>query len=557
VSGTARRPRVAVLAALAAVQAALLPALGLPMFFRNEAAWHYLLWQKTPFLALFRDFLTSRSKMSNAVASRPLVRALEWIQVRVFGLHASAYVVFNGVVFVGFALALFGLASQLTGRGGAVLAVLLLVGCFQIVFYPVLNAIHGLQYPLEMALCTASLWAFATAFGGARRWFAPAIVLALLASTCHAATAIVVPLAVAALAATAPSLSPRRRVQVAVLSPLAVGLAFLIERGGSPGGITSQPDMAAKVRFAWAQLGVLGALLTKLPTGPALCWAFAFDALSPLAALRARPTALALAALGAAAPMWLAARAAPAAGVVGLCALILVSVRQRRAFVFLAVWAFAGVVLFLATPESNASYMRHLAVPCVLLMADAYRRMLLEHPSVRPRLVRRPLLVEWAAAAATLALVSGTVLALRVPVPGLSSKLEQVRYVSDLSLGFRDVLVTALQQVPPHGTLQFLRGRSRAEEMQSLYGADYFARLQPAKEEHYGQFVELLGRPDVRVRLVPLDSVGVATASPLVAVNAWEVEHVLQARAASAAATAPRTVTHGRARAAIFPPLSP
>jgi hypothetical protein len=548
------RGRAVRLAVLAAVQAAILPALGVPMFFRNEAAGHFLLWQRMGFFDLFRDFLTSRSMMSNAVASRPLVRALEWIQVRVFGLASTWYIVFNGAVFVGFAVALFALAWRLSGPRGAVLAVLLLMSCFLLAFYPVLNAIHGLQYPLEMALCTASLLAFHTAFAGSRRWFAPAVLLALSAFTCHAASAIVVPLAVAAMATTAPGLSRRARITVAALSPLGVGLTFAIERGGVPGGLMDQPDLGAKIAFAIAQLRVLGEQVTKLPTGPALAWAFVYEALAGIASVRAQaaPARAAVGALVLAVPLWLVWRMAPAAGVVVTMLLIVVSAWRRPAHAFLAVWAAAGVLLFLATPESNASYARHFAVPCVLLMADIYRRMLLDPLAARLRLARRPAALEWGAAAVTAVLVAVAAAASRWPIPVVSAKVEQLRYVADLSLVFRDGLHTALERVPPHGTLVVLSDWSRADELQSLYGADYFTRLRPAKNKHYAEFVQLVGRPDVGVVLVALDSLAAAPAAPVLAVNAWEIEAIASRRPAGAGPAV--VLARQRARAGVFPP---
>jgi hypothetical protein len=106
----------------------------------------------------------------------------------------------------------------------------------------------------------------------------------------------------------------------------------------------------------------------------------------------------------------------------------------------------------------------------------------------------------------------------------LSSKLEQVRYVGDLGINFREALRAALAEVPPNGALGFFDGRSRDEEMSSFYGDDYFARLQPAKAEHYDDFTALAGRPDVRVVLVDPDAGPLPEAIPLLAVNAWEVE---------------------------------
>lgn len=540
-----RTPRTRWLLAAAAVQAAVLPALGLPMFFRNEAGWHYLLWKEMPFLDLFRDFLTSRSSMSNAVASRPLVRALEWAQVHAFGLHASWYVVVNGLLFVLFALALFRLAWRLFGAGAAVLSVLLLMGTSQLVFYPVLNAIHGLQYPLEMALCTASLLVFSRVFAGETHRWPAGVLLAVAAFVSHAASAVVIPLCVAVMAWTSPALPPRTRRTIALLSPLAVSLVFALERAGIPGGLASQPGLAAKLEFAAAQLRVFGQQTSKLPGGLALLGAIALLLSEPLPALRNRTLlrvggSLALAAVG-----WFLWRHAPLWGTLAMGAGLAAAVVRRRDCWFLAVWAALGVGFFVSTPEGNASYTRHFAVPAVLLMAAAFQRAFLAGEWVT-RVRGRLTMLEWASIGSTAALIGITWTASVARVPMLSDKLEQVRYVRDLSLGFRAVLIDALAQVPQGGSMVFLRGPSRAEELESLYGAEYFARLQPAKSTHYAAFVALMGRPDVTVHVVAPDSLATRPGTVGVAVNPWEIEHL------GPDATAVRVLSRGRARGAVF-----
>jgi hypothetical protein len=518
-----RAPRLALLRALAVVQAAVLPALGVPMYFRNEAGWHYLLWQRTRFLDLFDGFLGPRSSMSNAVLSRPLVRILEWSQVRLFGPHATWYVVFNGGLFVGFALVLFQFALALFGASTAVLTVLLLMGGYQIVFYPVLNAIHGLQYPLEMLLCTAALLLFTRAFSGEPRRAIPAVFLSLLACVSHAASAVVIPLCVAALALGSRGPGRRHRIPIALLSPLGIALVFALERSGVPGGLASQPDVAAQLGFALRQTAELGKLILRPPGGPLLVLGVMLAA----AAATSRPrVGVHVAAAAAAAFLWWVLRTLPLVAVPLLLVLAAAAVARIPARWFVVVWAGAGALLYIATPEVNASYARHFVVPLIVIAAEGCRVLLAlcrSLPGFLQRLVVR-LTVERAAAAATCTLVAMLAVATQARIPGLSSKLEQVRYVGDLGINFREALRAALAEVPPNGALGFFGGRSRDEEMSSFYGDDYFARLQPAKAEHYDDFTALAGRPDVRVVLVDPEAGPLPAAIPLLAVNAWEVE---------------------------------
>jgi len=545
-AGAARAPRMRLLRGLVAVQGAVLPALGIPMFFRNEAGWHYLLWQRTRFLDLFDGFLGPQSSMSNAVVSRPLVRVLEWIQVRLFGLHSTRYVVFNGALFIGFVLVLFQLALELCGAATAVIAVLLLMGGFQIVFYPVLNAIHGLQYPLEMLLCTASLLLFARAFAGRSRQAIPAVVLALLACVSHAASAVVIPLAVAAMSLGSRGPGRRHRLAIALASPLGVLLVFALERSGVPGGLASQPDLAAKIAFALRQTTVLGTLLVRPPGGPLLVVGMA---LAAAVALRRNSTAVTLATFFGAAACWFLLRRMPLIVPPLLLAAGAIAVVRKPSLWFVVVWAAAGALLYVATPEANASYARHFVVPLLLLSAAGIRHLFAVTTS--PGVLRRTVAafdLERAALVATIGLVATLALATQVRIPGLSAKLEQLRYVRDLGINFRDALESALAGVPRDGELGFFSGRSRDDEMRSFYGDDYFARLQPAKAEHYDDFTALLGRPDVRVIEVDPATGPLPAGVPVLAVNPWEAE-----RAHELCGCEPeRRHTRGRARAALY-----
>jgi hypothetical protein len=250
------------------------------------------------------------------------------------------------------------------------------------------------------------------------------------------------------------------------------------------------------------------------------------------------------------------ARSVPGVALCLFLAALAAGALRQRAHWFLAVWAFIGVLLFLATPEKNASYTRHLVVPCVLLAAVSLAQMaamvFAALPAVR-RLVFGRGRLEWLSFAATAAFALLIAAAARFPIPGLASRIQQVRYVGDLGLAFRDVLSSGLRTVPQQGEIAFFAGRSREDEMRSLYGADYFARLQPAKDEHYDDFVAMLGRRDVRVQLVDPESGTPPAGVPLVAVNGWELQ-----RAAELCRTAPLArVQRGRAEAAVFRTPSP
>jgi hypothetical protein len=93
------------------------------------------------------------------------------------------------------------------------------------------------------------------------------------------------------------------------------------------------------------------------------------------------------------------------------------------------------------------------------------------------------------------------------------------------------------------------KGQSRDNEMESLYGEDYFLRLQPSKFPYYEWYFRLFERTVV-VEAVEARAQAARTLSgrTLLAANAWEARE-----AAETFGLAPRAEFHrNRAHAAIF-----
>src|SRR3989442_6130754 len=159
-----------------------------------------------------------------------------------------------------------------------------------------------------------------------------------------------------------------------------MGIACALERQGVQGGLVEQHGTAARLLFARDQLAALGALVLKPPAGPLLLWTMLFAALSSLAGARAalRRIPLSVASLALALPLYFAAHRLPLAGLLLLLALLGLGVLRQPRLWFVGVWAYVGVGIFVATPEKNASYFRHFAVPTARLVAGAFEAMLVE-----------------------------------------------------------------------------------------------------------------------------------------------------------------------------------
>lgn len=551
------------------LQAAILPLLGIPIWFRNEAPYHYVYCREIGFLDSWRTYTPA--------ISRPVVRVVEWLECYTFGTNADLYVLFNGLLFVLFALVMARLTATLFGRLAAWLSVLILLGAWSLVFYPLYNALHGVEYPLELLLATGAVLLLHTGLAGDARRFAAGIFLGALAALTHSMSlAILPPVLVAALIFASPArtrlLGPRGRLAVLLLAPCALLLMPIVQRSGAPGGLFAQGGLGGSIRFALGQAAALDAQAMRAPAGPLLLWGAFFLALGGRAARPAGSPArgagpdvvaalpprriLALAGLSLAAALVLTAIGPGVPGArlaILLAALAAAAVRDRR-HAFLAVWAFAGAGLFLLTTERNASYYRHLAVPTAVMLGGAFAAMLDAAAGALPvaPALRRAIILPRAALATAVLTTALVVAARATPVPVLSARLADLDYVKDLSFTFRDLVARVAREAAPGDTLLMYRGPTREEESRELYGAAYLARLQPSKFPYYEWYFRLFGRADLHVAAVEDRA-----ADPerlrglrLLAVNAWEIERTIQDRGDRPEVE----VQRGRARAALFAP---
>jgi len=588
-SGAGRDQRLPLLAII--LQSALLPLLGVPIWFRNEAPYHYLYCREIGLLDSWKTYTPA--------INRPVVRFVEWVECQAFGANASLYVLFNGLLFVLFTIVLARLAASLFGRVAGWLTVLALLATSSLVFYPIYNAIHGVEYPLELLLATGAVALLHAALRGDARRFAAGVACGLLAVFTHSMSLAVLPAVLVAAVALAPErpalFGPRGRLAILVLAPCALLLMPLVQSSGAPGGILAQGGPAGSIRFALAQAAALDAQAMRAPFGTIFLWGALFLAMGGAAARPAgsrapvgggAPDAVAPPGAGgrsgavpppgaagrpnAVAPRRmlllaaLALAAAVAVSLVGpsvrcarlallLAALAAAAARDRR-LAFLVTWAFAGAGLFLLTPERNASYYRHLAVPAAVLLGGAFAGMLEATGRALPLApaLRRAITLPRAALAAALLSAAVLVAARAVPVPILSARIADIDYVKDLSFAFRDLVAHVAREAAPGDTILMYRGPTREEESRELYGTSYMERLQPSKFPYYEWYFRLLGREDIRVAAVEDRATDPERlrGRRLLAVNAWEIERTIVERGVRPEAEFRR----GRARAAIFAP---
>ena len=522
-----------------ALQAALLPLAGIPIWFRNEAPYHYVIARQTAFADSWRSYTEA--------IHRPVVRVAEWAACHVLGASATLHVAWNGILFVLFALVLARLAEDVFDRTTGWLSAVALLAAFDIVFYPIYNAIHGVQYPLELLLVTGAILLLRQGLRGNLSRFVAGTLLALGAFFTHSMSVVVIPAALFTMLATdrreITLVGSRGRIALLVATPCALLLMPLVQSSGAPGGVLEKGSVADALVFLGWRFQILGKLVMRAPAGPILLWgALLSVARGPL------PPARTAAALAVALLVWGASAAAHAEWIaltLALAAFAAAGLRRTRAL-FLVVWALAGVALFAITREWSASYYRHLAVPASILIASGFAAALAGLAATRPAPFARLASAPFVVALLSYALVFS---ARAAPLPFVSRKVAELEYVKDLSFNFRDAVAAASALVADGDTLLMYKGQSRDNEMESLYGEDYFMRLQPSKFPYYEWYFRLFGRTvvveAVEARAEASRTLGGRT---LVAANAWEARE-----AAETFGVAPRAeFRRGRAHAAVF-----
>lgn len=545
----ARRAGVVPLAVVA-LQAALLPLAGVPIWFRNEAPYHLVIARATPFLESWKSYTEA--------INRPVVRVAEWIGCQAFGANATLHVLWNGALFVLFALVLARFAGALFGGVAGWLATMVLLAAFDIVFYPVYNAIHGVQYPLELLLATGALYLLWQGMRGSAARFAAGALCAVAAFFTHSMSVVVIPAAVVVMALTAGSefaLGGRRgRIAIVLLAPCALLLLPLVQASGAPGGIMEKGGVGGALIFLRWRFEILAKLVMRVPAGPILL-AGAFVAALPRGGARLRDALAAIAAAIAAALVAARANAEWAALALFFAAFAVAALRDRR-LLFLLVWAAAGAALFIVTREWSASYYRHLAVPAALALAGALSPVVAALAALAAGVALPAPLRSLATAPRAALLVAclsyAVIFAARaVPVPYVGAKVRELEYVKDLSFAFRDAVAGAAARVGDGDTILMYKGQSRDSEMESLYGEDFFLRLQPSKFPYYEWYFRLCGRT-VAVEAVEARAAAAHTLGgrPLLAVNEWEIRDAAKEFGASPS----REFRRGRARAALIEP---
>ena len=83
-------------------------------------------------------------------------------------------------------------------------------------------------------------------------------------------------------------------------------------------------------------------------------------------------------------------------------------------------------------------------------------------------------------------------------VPGFRSPVQKIRYLVHLSQTFHNTLFEGIKLIPPNARTYYYQGRTRAEEISTLYTRAHLLNLQPAKCSDYHHYFDLVNRLDLK-----------------------------------------------------------
>ncbi len=215
------------------------PAAGMPLFFRNEAGDHLEQIHNNS----LAEVMAQRWRSTNF---RPTAYLVWWMVDRLFGLSAAAYLCVNVIFYVFSMLMLYKLAQRFWGIAGGLGAVCSYqVSCF-FLEYSLYNAVYGIFFPMLMAFLLGAVWFFFEVIEEGRGKFG-FILFSSLALLTHSFAAVLLPaicFAVALFPPVKPAVELRRRVfGCAVLTALCAAVFPFIQ------DMSGQAPPAAPLEF--------------------------------------------------------------------------------------------------------------------------------------------------------------------------------------------------------------------------------------------------------------------------------------------------------------------
>ncbi|RJQ56194.1 MAG: hypothetical protein C4526_02045 [Nitrospiraceae bacterium] len=208
--------------------------------------------------------------------------------------------------------------------------------------------------------------------------------------------------------------------------------------------------------------------------------------------------------------------------------LLIIATTDRYKF-FLTVWFFSSLLPSILSTEATGVYARHSAFALSFTVGIIYGEIISEILSLIQNKFRRAVnLFSLNAIAFSLTLFILSISSLAkfniLHIPFVSSQLEQLNYVKDISCNFQDVLIFLAEKINKNEHVYFLKDFKLDKE--NLYTQNHVERLRPAGINHYPSYLKMHNRDDLIVESVDNLNQIYGNQKIIVATNSWEAEYL-------------------------------
>lgn len=471
--------------------------LGVDMWFRNEAGTH-LMWLRT-----HPGFWQVLKYPSMIAHYRPIAFLMISAIYHLFGPVALPFIIAN---FIGFLLTLvwfYMLVRHESGDTVAYFSVMILFPLFNHVLYHPFNALHGIFYSWDVGWFCLALYLFIRGIESPEhraRLLVWSAVVSLIALGTHAFAGLTLAIVFAFYLIFHPRFLKRSRWITAmgiVLPILLIAIIPFLEPHGRQLLETDQPFLSKITdRFS-----LIARILIIPYTAPLLLGGTVQTTVHFLSRHRR------------ASFLWGIASGTAAFGLISLIPpviaqlillflsilLLIVIVWKVSEYRIFALIGLLGIVHYFLVRGESSSYLRFLIFGITPIMVfglvktgeSLLLRFKLPLPSHKSQ-------SKWIVALTVLALI-GIGLGL-LDVPGFRSPVRKIRYLVHLSQTFHDTLFEGTKLIPQNAKTYYYQGRTRAEEIATLYTRAHLFNLQPAKCTEYYHYFALADRQDLKFK---------------------------------------------------------
>jgi hypothetical protein len=473
--------------------------LGVDMWFRNEAGTHLMWLRNHP------GFWQVLKYPSMIAHYRPVAFLMISVIYHLFGPVALPFIIAN---FIGFLLTLvwfYMLVRHESGDTVAYFSVMILFPLFNHVLYHPFNALHGIFYSWDVGWFCLALYLFIRGIESPEhraRLLVWSAVISLIALGTHAFAGLTLAVIFAFyLVFHTRFLKPSPWISAMgiVLPILLIAIIPLLEPQGQRLLESGQPLAV----WITNRFNLIARILIVPRIAPLLIGGVVQTAAHFLS--KNRP----------ASPLWAIASGAATFGLISLIpliiaqlillflliALLIVMVWRISGYRIFALMGLLGIVHYFLVRGESSNYLRFLIFGITPIMVfglvktseSLLLRFKLPLPSHKSQ---------------SKGIVALTVLALigiglgLLDVHGFRSPVRKIRYLVDLSQTFHFALFEGTKLLPQDARAYYYMGRSRAEEIATLYTRAHLLNLQPAKCTEYYHYFALADRQDLKFKYV-------------------------------------------------------